>query len=127
MKLVLFVVMTFISMSSYAEIYKCNVNGKYSFQSTACDNGVVFKLKKELSKKDQQKAAILLERDLGARARRIELNNDKRDKERLIRASEVEANATVEQARQQAISTEQQRKIELRKKPVFISPNSKGR
>jgi len=127
MKLVLFVVMTFISMSSYAEIYKCNVNGKYSFQSTACDNGVVFKLKKELSKKDQQKAAILLERDLDARARRIELNNDKRDKERLIRASEVEANATVEQARQQAISTEQQRKIELRKKPVFISPNSKGR
>lgn len=66
------IIVTFLIMlaapSSYAELYKCKINGKTAYQEKPCQGaGTEFELKRDISPEQQQAAKERLEAELAER------------------------------------------------------------
>jgi hypothetical protein len=98
----------------HAKIFKCEINGKISFQQTPCQPEASrreFTLKKDISIERQQQAAQKLEDELAEIADKKKQAKEIEDKERLIRANENNAWATYQNAlanKEQAIQAKKQ-------------------
>ena len=91
MRIITLLVATLAISPAHAKIFKCETNGKTSFQQTPCkaqENSREFVLKKDISIERQQQAAQKLEDELAEIADKKKLAKEITDKERVIKANE---------------------------------------
>lgn len=122
----IFVFFTILLCSSAsADMYKCDIDGKTSYQDEPCEKrgGTGHKFNKlyEISKEQQKQAKAKLDLEEALIAEQEQLEKEAYDKERLIRAEEDKAIAAqeyAEQARRQTEALEERNDIESRKPKV---------
>ncbi len=129
MRIITFLITALAISPAHAKIFKCEIDGKTSFQQTPCQaatSSSEFVLKKDISINRQQQAMQKLEDDLVEITERKKLAQETADKERLIKAEENKARATYQNAqanREQAYQTARQaRAIEKRNNLLRSSP-----
>ena len=121
-KNIIFVLLvTFISNTAFANMYKCKSNGKTTYQEKPCKNTrhAEFSLKNDISKAKQQQAALNHQKLLVKRKEAQQLAQENENRERLIRAEELKAYAAEDAAfesRRQANALEDRNKIEAKKR-----------
>lgn len=96
MKYILMFVLSTISLISYADINKCEIEGKLVFQESPCPKGTKrkFELTPDISQEKQQAASKKLEGDIERRDGERHLKKEAEDKERKIQAAEEFARNT---------------------------------
>lgn len=108
---------------AYAEIYKCMQNGHISYQQTQCsEKGAKFILQQDISIEQQEAAANRLATDLKAIAEKKKIQQEERNKERLLRAQEDNVNANYANARanrEQAQKIAEQTEVIKRNRPYY--------
>ncbi len=123
MKIILFLSVFIVNTSVYADIYKCDHNGKISYQSDPCKKkGIKFRLNQDISIEQHQLALKKLKLDLIERAKMEQITKANYDKERSIRANEKIANTSylnAIQSSRQADALELHNKIEITKHSRF--------
>ncbi len=101
MKIIKVLIFALFISPAYAEMFKCKINGKISYQDTACQaHGSIFKKKFDVSV-DQQKAVVATLNDQVNARREIKLQAEiTAQRERSIRAKEENAFATNQNTKQ---------------------------
>jgi hypothetical protein len=120
----IFTIMTILFCSyTHAGIYKCNINGKISYQQEPCEvsGGVGYELKKQkdITSQQQLDAKAKMDAELTEYLEAKQLKKEAYDKERIIRAEEDKAYAayqSAQQAKRQANALEERNAIEARKR-----------
>jgi len=98
---------------AHAKVYKCEINGKTTYQQKQCadtDSAKEVKLRKGISIDQQIHAVNKLNQRLVQETQRLRLKKQRLDKERMIRAAENQANATYQNALSNRLQAEQQRR-----------------
>lgn len=132
MRIIRALIIVFFTSSVYAEIYKCKVNDKISYQGFPClTDGGEFIIKKDISVEQQKAAVLKLNEELAVIRERKKSAQEAVEKERLIRAEETNADANYKRANQterQVKALKRQNKIEARRirniQPIFIKRRS---
>jgi len=99
MKIIPTLILILAISPAYAEIFKCEVNGSTTYQQFPCkQSGEEFIPAKDISKQEQKAAVEKLDKDLAIQAEKELLKKEEKDKERLIRAQEEQADAAYRNA-----------------------------
>ncbi|BCG64176.1 MAG: hypothetical protein methR_P1944 [Methyloprofundus sp.] len=128
MRIITLLMTTLAISPAHAKIFKCEIDGKTSFQQTPCQaqaNSSEFLLKKDISIDRQQQAMRKLNDDLSEIANKKKLAKEIADKERAIRANENNARATYQNAqanKEQAIQAAKQTKALRERNSLLLNP-----
>jgi uncharacterized protein DUF4124 len=110
-----------------AKLFKCQANGKTSYQDKPClnDKGSELILREDISQDRHEAARQRLAAELEQREDKLRAEREQKYTERLIQAEEVKARASVESALQserQADALEERNQIEQNKnnRPLYF-------
>lgn len=122
MKCIIALIFALSTFSVHAQLYKCKVNAKTSYQEAPCKSGrAEFELKEDISEKQHKAAVIKLEKELSVNTEKKQIAKELADKERLIRAQEQQAEANHENAIQSEWQTDAI--DELKNKRYYRAPS----